>query len=74
MKNEEPTNLCTACKNILACFDAGIFEMETCSKYDPWLLGDLVEQDRFVNEVMAGSCPRCGADNTAVALKFVNDN
>jgi hypothetical protein len=64
MKNEEPTNLCTTCENMPECLEVGILERETCNDYEPRSLDDLVEADKFVNEVMAGSCPRCGSENT----------
>jgi hypothetical protein len=65
MNNLKTTNLCTTCENMPECCEVGILERETCTDYEPRPLDDLVEADKFVNEVMAGSCPKCGSDNTS---------
>ena len=64
MQQIEPTNLCESCKKQVACYNQGIYEQKTCIEYEELSIGDLLNRDRFVQDVMAGACPNCGGENT----------
>ncbi len=64
MRDMEVSNLCETCQKELDCFQKGIFEQENCSDYAPLSLQELLERDKFVRQMVVGTCPNCGSEDT----------